>query len=213
MVQTLGKLPEPWWSSWESRHDYFDEDGKPKNYWPNGIPLSKEYPLIQLIRDIGADDYQPVTDEYSVETDNVKSSDCAEPETNSMFESMGTRLSATEVEVFEDLLHKVLRYNPEQRLQIQEIIEHSWFTISSEGSSTVTDPISITASSPAKRRLKDGKFQTIVAVFHQSAAIVFNYVSSMILLSLGILEACLTALKTRLELRMRNLMGLTRYLY
>ncbi|KAK9328523.1 kinase-like domain-containing protein [Lipomyces starkeyi] len=30
MVQTLGKLPEPWWSSWERGHNYFDESGKPK---------------------------------------------------------------------------------------------------------------------------------------------------------------------------------------
>ncbi|KAK9374657.1 protein kinase [Lipomyces chichibuensis] len=156
MVQTFGKLPEPWWSSWDRRNDYFDEDGKPKIYWPNDIPLSKEYPLVQLIRDIGSDDYQPVTDEVAVETHNVKSSDGTEPETKSMFESMGMRLSDTEVEVFEDLLHKVLRYNPEQRPQVQEIIEHSWFTICSEGCSTVMDPISTTASSQTKRRLSDG---------------------------------------------------------
>ncbi|KAK9483125.1 kinase-like domain-containing protein, partial [Lipomyces starkeyi] len=32
IVQILGKLPEPWWSSWDKRHVYFDEDGKPKKY-------------------------------------------------------------------------------------------------------------------------------------------------------------------------------------
>ncbi|KAJ8103489.1 kinase-like domain-containing protein [Lipomyces tetrasporus] len=30
LVHILGKLPEPWWSSWDKRHVYFDEDGKPK---------------------------------------------------------------------------------------------------------------------------------------------------------------------------------------
>ncbi len=29
MVRLLGKLPEPWWSSWEARSHRFDEDGKP----------------------------------------------------------------------------------------------------------------------------------------------------------------------------------------
>lgn len=29
MVPLLGKLPEPWWSSWEARGQWYDEDGTP----------------------------------------------------------------------------------------------------------------------------------------------------------------------------------------
>jgi serine/threonine-protein kinase SRPK3 len=29
MVKLLGKLPEPWWTSWDARHRWFDEDGAP----------------------------------------------------------------------------------------------------------------------------------------------------------------------------------------
>ncbi|KAK9481653.1 hypothetical protein V1527DRAFT_455805 [Lipomyces starkeyi] len=86
MVHTLGKLPEPWWSAWNRRHDYFDEYGSPKIHWPNDIPLSRQYPLIQNIRDIGAGDIQSVTDEVAVEADNVNSNDGTEPEAQSMFE-------------------------------------------------------------------------------------------------------------------------------
>lgn len=29
MGQTLGKFPEPWWSAWDDRSRYFDEEGRP----------------------------------------------------------------------------------------------------------------------------------------------------------------------------------------
>jgi len=37
MVRLIGKLPEPYWSSWENRKDYFDNEG---NWWWNGDPLT-----------------------------------------------------------------------------------------------------------------------------------------------------------------------------
>ncbi|PGH19332.1 hypothetical protein AJ80_03972 [Polytolypa hystricis UAMH7299] len=45
IVQTFGKLPEPWWSAWGSRSIYFGDDGKPNETWPDGIALAVEYPL------------------------------------------------------------------------------------------------------------------------------------------------------------------------
>ena len=37
MVRLIGKLPEPYWSSWENRKDYFDYEG---NWWWNRDPLT-----------------------------------------------------------------------------------------------------------------------------------------------------------------------------
>ncbi|KAK9482351.1 hypothetical protein V1527DRAFT_455108, partial [Lipomyces starkeyi] len=54
----------------------------------------------------------------------------AESETQSIFERKGVRLTEAESELVADLLHKILRYNPEQRLC------HAWFTTSSEDCST-----------------------------------------------------------------------------
>ncbi|KAK9249401.1 protein kinase [Lipomyces tetrasporus] len=132
IVQTLGKLPEPWWSSWEKHDVYFDEDGKPKKYGPNNTRMLTEHPLIQQIKEIGEADYDSITDEVAVETNILKNNVRAEPETDSILEPPGVTLTQTEVEVFEDLLRKVLRYNPETRLPVAEILKHAWFTASFE---------------------------------------------------------------------------------
>lgn len=106
MVQTLGKLPEPWWSSWECRYTYFNDDGKPKTHWPNNIPLAVHYPLRAQIEDIGADGDESVT--------------------SSMLEPPGSKLSELEVDMFEDLLQRVITYTPEQRLSVDQVLTHPW---------------------------------------------------------------------------------------
>ena len=59
IVQTLGKLPEPWWSAWEGCSRYFDEEGRPHPHHKreDGIALAVEYLLLAQIRDIGAEDF------------------------------------------------------------------------------------------------------------------------------------------------------------
>ncbi|KAK9250444.1 protein kinase, partial [Lipomyces tetrasporus] len=153
IVQTLGKLPEPWWSSWKLRDAFFDEHGKPRKSWPNDIPMAVEYPLIAHIRDIGSEDNEVIADEAAHIRDigsegngaiadeaalgDLKNIVRSEPDGNPIFEPLGMRLTEAEVEAFDDLLHKVLRYHPEQRLPVKEILKHAWFTISSEDSSAV----------------------------------------------------------------------------
>ncbi|KAK9247894.1 CMGC/SRPK protein kinase [Lipomyces tetrasporus] len=135
IVETLGKLPEPWWNSWEKRHVYFDEDGKPIK-GPD-ICFSAEHPLIGQIRDIGAEESRVITDEGTIDENLLKNTVPAEPETESIFEPRGTRLTEAEVEVFGDLLRKVLKYNPEERLQIEKIVKHAWFMTSIEDFSRI----------------------------------------------------------------------------
>ena len=38
------------------------------------------------------------------------------------------RLHEEEVGLLEDLLEKMLKYNPEERIRIQDVIRHPWFT-------------------------------------------------------------------------------------
>ena len=45
-----------------------------------------------------------------------------------MIEKPGVRLHEEEVGLLEDLLEKMLKYNPEERIRIQDVIRHPWFT-------------------------------------------------------------------------------------
>ncbi|KAK9371938.1 uncharacterized protein V1513DRAFT_428049 [Lipomyces chichibuensis] len=104
---------------------------------PNiNIDLSADHPLIQQIRDIGAADNEAVADVVGVETNVLPGNARAEPETECIFEPMGMRLAETEVKVFGELLQRVIRYNPEERLETKGVLKHSWFTIF-EDSSTI----------------------------------------------------------------------------
>jgi serine/threonine-protein kinase SRPK3 len=44
-----------------------------------------------------------------------------------MSEPHGTRLSSEEVELLADLLGKMLKYDPRDRIGIDEVVEHPWF--------------------------------------------------------------------------------------
>ena len=44
-----------------------------------------------------------------------------------MIETVGTRLEGEEVDLLGDLLEKMLKYNPEERITIQEVVRHPWF--------------------------------------------------------------------------------------
>jgi len=45
-----------------------------------------------------------------------------------MFEKTGTRLEEEEVDVLGDLLGKMLKYRPEDRITMKEVLDHPWFT-------------------------------------------------------------------------------------
>ncbi|KAK9240662.1 hypothetical protein V1525DRAFT_385322 [Lipomyces kononenkoae] len=112
IVQTLGKLPEPWWSPWQLRDAFFDDNGNPRKTWPNDIPMAIEYPLIAHIRDIGSEDNEGIAEEAALE--DMKNIARSEPEGKPpIFESQGMRPTEAEMKAFDDLLHKVLRYKPE----------------------------------------------------------------------------------------------------
>ena len=102
IVLTLGKLPEPWWSVFEERHEWFEENGEPK-------PPGKKSTIRDKLRMIGEKDTPPDADE------------------GPMIEHVGTRLEEGELVLLSDLLEKMLKYRPEERIDIQEVVNHPWF--------------------------------------------------------------------------------------
>ncbi|KAK5164960.1 uncharacterized protein LTR77_009625 [Saxophila tyrrhenica] len=110
MVEMKGALPEPWWSLWDLRTDYFDESGKPLQEWPDGTTWAIEYPIDEAIDDIGA---------YDDEEEGAVSGLCA-----SMLEPCGAKVPGTEAENMLELLKAVLRWTPEERVSIKQIYQH-----------------------------------------------------------------------------------------
>ncbi|KZT06982.1 kinase-like protein [Laetiporus sulphureus 93-53] len=113
IVETLDKFPEPWWSLWEARHIFFDETGVPKSQEvqiDEGVMIPAEKSsLRQKLHEIGEQDDAP--DVYE----------------GRMIENVGTQLEEVEIELLEGLLEKMLRYRPEDRITMTEVVEHPWF--------------------------------------------------------------------------------------
>ncbi|KAK3705099.1 hypothetical protein LTR37_013466 [Vermiconidia calcicola] len=112
MVQMKGKLPEPWWSAWDRRSKLFDEDGKPLKEWPNGRVMAQEYPLEEMIADIGSEDEEAAI-----------SGPCAP-----MLEPSWTKVPHDEAESMRDLMDGILQWMPEERMSVGRIRQHRWIT-------------------------------------------------------------------------------------
>lgn len=113
-VETLGKLPHPWWSSFKERASWFDEQsGMPKSIEEQeraGLLLKAEKSSIRAkLHTVGADDDLSYGDE------------------GPMMEQCGTRMREEEVEALGDLLERMLRYRPEERIGMKAVLEHAWF--------------------------------------------------------------------------------------
>jgi serine/threonine protein kinase len=114
-VETLGRLPDPWWSSFEERAQWFEEDGEPRSVEAqerDGILLQAiKSSIREKLCSIGTEDDPPDFDE------------------GPMVEKPGVGLDEGEAELLEDLLHKILRYRPEERIGMREVVEHPWFAL------------------------------------------------------------------------------------
>jgi serine/threonine-protein kinase SRPK3 len=106
MVNTLGRLPDPWWAAWNERIDSFRDDGEPLD------SLDKAN-IHARLRNIG--------------TRDKKSWELEGP----LIENTGTRLAEEEVVLLGDLLEKMLRYRPEERITMDEVVRHPWFAYES----------------------------------------------------------------------------------
>jgi serine/threonine-protein kinase SRPK3 len=114
MVETLGRLPDPWWAAFEQRALWFEGDGHPKSEQDQertGVLLKAYRSSIRAkLLEIGEQDDPPFEDE------------------GPMTERARVQLHEEEVRLLEDLLEKMLKYIPEERIRIQDVIRHPWFT-------------------------------------------------------------------------------------
>jgi serine/threonine protein kinase len=99
VVTALGKMPEPWWSKWTLRDAFFDEDGKPVQEG-----MLERVTLEDNLKEIGRDDM----------------------EGGSSKEGEGV-LTQEEIDDLADLLNKMLRYEPSERINVLTVLQHRWF--------------------------------------------------------------------------------------
>ncbi|TVY89779.1 Serine/threonine-protein kinase, partial [Lachnellula willkommii] len=126
MVMMLGKLPEPWWSTtWEARKLFFED-----NVDGDGCVVEIRRELLQPDAGDG---------EVGFEASVVKV-----PELRSIKDAIipglfyenrygpgGVRhdISQEETNLFSDLLIKIFRYNPKERLTASQVVDHAWFKL------------------------------------------------------------------------------------
>ncbi|OJJ42504.1 hypothetical protein ASPZODRAFT_2119916, partial [Penicilliopsis zonata CBS 506.65] len=98
MVRLFGQPPRAWWVEWEVRRDFFDDQGK----WlrGGGGDAAKEWSL-EVALDTPVEVVQ------------------SEPR-RSVTPKEEQRLMA-------ELLYKIFRYDPEQRLSVDDFLAHEWF--------------------------------------------------------------------------------------
>ncbi len=111
MVQTFGRLPDPWWAAWDKRADFFDDHGKPKKEWSDGIPKAVEYPIDDLISDIGSEDEE----------------DESPRKAEAMLEPTSRRVPEEEAAQLKDLLESIFKWVPEDRASLNKVLNHPWF--------------------------------------------------------------------------------------
>lgn len=103
IVKTLGMLPEPLHEKWK------------EEYEPDEELAAGSSPLADRIREIGAYD-----DESGPGPDDRL--------TTNLFEKPHTAASEEETFFMKDLLEKLLKFNPDGRLSVDQICEHAWFS-------------------------------------------------------------------------------------
>jgi serine/threonine-protein kinase SRPK3 len=113
MVQIFGRLPDPWWTAWDKRADFFDDGGKPKKEWSDGIPKAVEYSIEKLIADIGFEDQEDEEPRKAEE----------------LLDSCGKRVEEEEAVLLTDLLKSIFKLVPEERAGLEEILKHAWFDL------------------------------------------------------------------------------------
>ncbi len=126
MAIMLGKLPEPWWSTtWEARKLFFEDN------------VDGDGHVVEIRRELLKPD--TANGEVGFETSAVQV-----PEPRSIKDEIipglfyenrygpgGVRhdVSREETDLFSDLLMKIFRYSPKERLTADQVVEHAWFKL------------------------------------------------------------------------------------
>ena len=89
-------------------------DGKASKDWDEDVPLTTLYPLLDHVKDNGSED---ANDDDDDSKPGGAISDTRRP-----------KISSEEVASLHDLLSKMLKYAPAERITAEEASRHSWFT-------------------------------------------------------------------------------------
>ncbi len=127
VVELLGKLPEPWWSTtWEDRTAYFedatDRRGRPvrvrRRETARGARGGSARPPFSSLHDavadglVWGDDASPGNHHHHNNNKNNR-----------------REIPREEVDLFADLLKRLFRYLPEDRITAEEALSHPWFNM------------------------------------------------------------------------------------
>jgi serine/threonine protein kinase len=107
IVLLFGKLPEPWWSSWTERDSFFDEvdaDDRVKERDPD--EGTRRYLSIQEALAPGFSGFIGAGRERK---------------------AIRRDIPQREIEVFSDLLERLFKYTPSERLSAVAAQQHEWF--------------------------------------------------------------------------------------
>ncbi|CAG8955989.1 hypothetical protein HYFRA_00008845 [Hymenoscyphus fraxineus] len=104
MVPLLGKLPEPWWSSWEARGQWFEEDGTPLLNPNTGQPIMLMGTLEDFLSGKSLSDDNPMRSRKG-----------------------GYILPLEESKDLANVLRGLLKYEPKERLTVEAALNYPWF--------------------------------------------------------------------------------------
>ncbi|KAJ4249142.1 hypothetical protein NW762_012477 [Fusarium torreyae] len=102
MVRFFGKFPENWWARWEARENFFDDDG---SWLRKGKDWSLEMALSKPMEVFKSGDGYGKGPKQSLET----------PE--------------AEQKLMADLLYRLFKYDPVERISAEEVLDHGWFRL------------------------------------------------------------------------------------
>lgn len=94
-IDVLGPMPQAWYSAWEERSYFFDEDGRPvegREVWPV-LDLAFEQGVREYRRQGGVGDFDD-----------------------------------DEADAILELMRGMLRFKPEERLTIEEVLQSEWIS-------------------------------------------------------------------------------------
>lgn len=129
MVEVLGKLPEPWWSTgWEARRgmykDETDEHGRAvaaREEWESPAGLGEgETGIINTVHPSIAEGARSIRDMLAPGLWYL----CSKENGGDFHRD----ISEEEKEAIADLLGRLLEYDPAVRLQARDVIHHRWFS-------------------------------------------------------------------------------------
>jgi len=106
MMPLLGKPPEPWWSAWTARGQWYKEDGTLLTNPETGRPYMLTSSLEELLT------YSPPSEHEPEKKKNGAG---------------GFVIPVEEGRVLANLMRSILEYDPKERASVETVLEHPWF--------------------------------------------------------------------------------------